>query len=75
MAKADVTKEEIGYLKLWLGVVVVTLISLISWLVTRASDVGVIVIVVGWLGVVALVGFMASLHVRISELIQELEEL
>jgi hypothetical protein len=41
VAKIDVAKEEVAYLKLWLGIVVVTDISLISWLVTRAEGAGV----------------------------------
>ncbi len=33
MARIDETKEELNYLKVWLGIVVVTVISLIGWLV------------------------------------------
>ncbi len=35
MAKIDEIKEELNYLKIWLGIVVVTAISLISWLVNN----------------------------------------
>lgn len=31
MAKLDVVKERIAYLKLWLGILVVTDISMVSW--------------------------------------------
>lgn len=37
MAALDREKERLGYLKFWLGVVVVTDISLAGWLIT-ASD-------------------------------------
>ncbi|MCI0335302.1 MAG: hypothetical protein L0228_19000 [Planctomycetes bacterium] len=75
MAKIDVTREELGYLKLWLGVVVVSDISLISWLVTRAGGAGIVSVVAAWAGVVVLGSIAVSLHIRITELIQELEEL
>jgi hypothetical protein len=32
MSKLDVAKEHIAYLKLWLGIVIVTDISLMGWL-------------------------------------------
>jgi len=35
MAKIDEIKEELNYLKVWLGIVVVTTISLISWLINN----------------------------------------
>jgi hypothetical protein len=35
MSKLDVAKERIAYLKFWLGVLVVTDISLVGWLVSR----------------------------------------
>ena len=35
MAKIDEVKEELNYLKVWLGIVVITTISLISWLVNN----------------------------------------
>lgn len=38
MAALDRAKEKIGYHKLWQGVIVVTDISLIGWLVSGRSD-------------------------------------
>lgn len=35
MAEIDKVKEEINYLKVWLGIVVVTNIGLISWLINN----------------------------------------
>jgi hypothetical protein len=32
MSKLDVAREQIAYLKLWLGIVIVTDISLMGWL-------------------------------------------
>ena len=35
MAKIDEIKEELNYLKVWLGIIVLTTIGLISWLVNN----------------------------------------
>ena len=35
MGKIDEVKEELNYLKVWLGIVVITAISLTSWLVNN----------------------------------------
>ena len=35
MAKIDVVKEKINYLKVWLGIFVVTLIGLVGWLSSK----------------------------------------
>ena len=45
MAKLDEIKEELNYLKVWLGIIVLTTISLISWLINNyeaASDLKVV---------------------------------
>lgn len=39
MAKLDVIKEKINYLKVWIGVFVVTLISLIGWLSSNYEEI------------------------------------
>jgi len=38
MAKIDEIKEELNYLKVWLGIVVITTISLISWLINNYEN-------------------------------------
>ncbi len=40
MAKADVAKEKIAYLKLWLGITFATGISLIGWLLANVGSAG-----------------------------------
>jgi len=49
MSKLDVAKERITYLKLWLGIAVVTDISLFSWLLTSGPE-GPAVLLFGALG-------------------------
>ncbi len=41
MAKIDLIKEKINYLKVWLGIFVVTLISLVGWLMSNYNDISV----------------------------------
>jgi len=75
MSKSDKAKEQIAYLKFWLGVMVVTDISLIGWRVSSADSApvhkvgGAIVAVV----VITAAGF--AVHRRIEQLIDALEEL
>ncbi len=75
MSKADKAKEQIAYLKFWLGVMVVTDISLVGWLISSAGSapvhkaVGALVAVV----VITVTGF--AVHRRVERLIDALEEL
>ncbi len=68
-------KEQIAYLKFWLGVMVVTDISLVGWLISSAGStpahrvVGSLVAVV----VITVTGF--AVHRRVEGLIDALEEL
>jgi len=75
MSKSDKAKEQIAYLKFWLGVMVVTDISLVGWFIASADSapthkvVGALVAVV----VITVAGFIA--HRRVKRLIDALEEL
>ena len=76
MSKSDKAKEQIAYLKFWLGVMVVTDISLVvGWFISSADSapvhkvVGAIVAVV----VITVAGFIV--HRRVKRLIDALEEL
>jgi hypothetical protein len=75
MSKSDKAKEQIAYLKFWLGVMVVTDISLVGWFISSADSapvhkvIGAIVAVV----VITVTGFIV--HRRVKRLIDALEEL
>ena len=75
MSKIDKAKEQLAYFKFWLGVMVVTDISLVGWLVASAEaapihkGVGAVVAVV----VITVAGFIVHRHVK--RLIDTLEEL
>ncbi len=75
MSKLDVAREQFAYLKFWLGVAVVTEMSLVGWVISREGaeplfkSLGVIAAIV----IITLVGF--KIHQRISRRIETLEEL
>jgi hypothetical protein len=75
MSKLDVAKEQIAYLKLWPGIVIVADISLMGWLLGnfRSAEWP---LVAG--DILALIGVSSGcyvLHLRIQAAIAKLEEL
>jgi hypothetical protein len=74
VSKLDVVKEEIGYLKLWLGIAVVTDISLFSSLITNIGHGLTILAAAGSIAVVAITSFAFFIHRRIAKRIEELED-
>ena len=75
VSKLDRTKEQIAYLRFWLGVMVVTDISLVGWLVSSTGS-ALTHRVVGALAAVVVItasGFIV--HRRVERLIDTLEEL
>jgi uncharacterized membrane protein YGL010W len=75
MSKLDRAKEQIAYLKLWLGLLVATVISLTGWLISNFQSVhqALVFAAVFALFILGYVGY--SLHKRIEEKIIFLEEL
>gem|GEM_PF-414028 len=75
MSKLDVAKEQLAYLKFWLGIMVVTDISLVGWLISSPGSapthrvLGAVATVV----IITLSGF--RVHLRIERHIASLEEL
>jgi len=54
MSELDVAKEQIAYLKFWLGAMVVTDISLFGWLISNANSTSLRLLVGGCLAVIAI---------------------
>ena len=75
MSQLDVVKETIAYLKFWLGVMVVSDISLVGWLLSnsgKASDLKTYGAIIG----IAIITVSALfVHKRIEQLISTLKEL
>ncbi|OFV91252.1 MAG: hypothetical protein A3J75_05555 [Acidobacteria bacterium RBG_16_68_9] len=75
MSELDVAKEQIAYLKFWLGVMVVTDISLFGWLISNTSSTTLRLLVGGCVAVIAITVGIALLHRQIERRIQELRGL
>jgi hypothetical protein len=75
MSKLDVAKEEIAYLKLWLGIVIVTDISLMGWLLGNFQSAGWALILGDIVALICASSGCYSLHTRIKSAIAKLEEL
>ena len=75
MSELDVAKEQIAYLKFWLGIMVVTNISLFGWLISNASTANGGLLAAGCVAVVVVTAGIAMLHRRIERQIQDLRGL
>ena len=75
MSQLDIVKETIAYLKFWLGIMVVSDISLVGWLLSNAgaaSEIKTFAAVIG-IGIITTSAFFV--HKRIEFLISTLKEL
>jgi len=75
MGKIDVIKEKINYLKVWLGISVVTLISLLGWLSSSFEGLSNARLILSFVGIVWLVFLIHFLNKSILHKINSLEDL
>ena len=75
MGKIDLIKEKINYLKVWLGISVVTLISLVGWLSSSYDKLSNGRLVLSFVGILWLVGLIHFLNKSILKKINSLEDL
>jgi hypothetical protein len=75
MSDLDVAKEKIAYLKVWLGILVVTDISTFGWLISNVDSAAALLLWAAVIAVVALTVGIVVLHRRIDRHIQSLKEL
>ena len=75
MSDLDVAKEKIAYLKVWLGILLVTDISTFGWLVSNVDSASTLLLWAAVIVVVALSIGILLLHRRIDRHIQSLKEL
>ena len=75
MGKIDVIKEKINYLKVWLGIAIVTLISLIGWLSTHYNTASLSRNIFSFVGILFLIALIHWLNQSILNKIDSLEEL
>ena len=75
MGKIDEVKEELNYLKVWLGIVVITTISLISWLVNNYESSSIIKISGDIVAIIALTISIILIDRNIKKRIKSLKDL
>jgi hypothetical protein len=74
MSELDVAKEQIAYLKFWLGILVITDISLFAWLLSNVGSANLLLVSGGCFAVVAITVGIILLHRRIERQIENLRE-
>jgi hypothetical protein len=75
MSELDVAKEQIAYLKFWLGIFVVTDISLFGWVLSNVGSATLLLVFGGCFAIVATTVGIVLLHRRIERQIESLREL
>jgi len=75
VSELDRLKEQLAYLKFWQGIMVVTDISLVGWLVSTADGAAPLSVVLGTVGVVLLSFGIVVLHRRIVRRIDQIGKL
>jgi hypothetical protein len=75
MSELDRIKEQIAYLKYWQGIMVVTDISLVGWLVTSADSASLLTFLMAIVGVISLTLGIIGLHRQIERRIERIGNL
>jgi hypothetical protein len=75
VSKLDKAKEQIAYLKFWLGVMIVTDISLVGWLVSSADTASTPKVLGALVAVVVITATSFAVHCRVERIIDVLEDM
>ena len=75
MPELDRLKEQLAYLKFWQGIMVVTDISLVGWLVSTADDARALTVLLAIIGIIALTVGIVVLHRQIEQRINQIGRL
>ena len=75
MAKIDEIKEELNYLKVWLGIIVITAIGLISWLINNYAVSSNIKIIADVIAIIVLTITILFIDKNIKKKIRALKDL
>ena len=75
MPELDRLKEQIAYLKFWQGIMVVTDISLVGWLISNVRDATIVIAVVAVLGIALITTGVLVLHRQIERRIDQVGKL
>ncbi|MFP4332322.1 MAG: hypothetical protein ACLFQJ_03405 [Campylobacterales bacterium] len=75
MAKIDEIKEEIGWLKIWLGIFVVTMFSMIAWLAGNYDKADMLVIFLDVVGILVLAVIISFINKKAIKRIRSLRDI
>ena len=75
VSELDHLREEVAYLKFWLGIVVVTAISLAGWLISSWEAAAPFTVFFAVVGLILLSAGIVFLHRRIERRISRIKEL
>ena len=75
MAKLDEVKEEINFLKLWLSILIVTVIGMVGWGISNIGKVKDILLILDVIGIVVLAGLIVIINFAIIKKIKTLKDL
>jgi hypothetical protein len=75
MSELDKLKENIHQMRLWLGILVVTDISLISWFISHRSSESLLLLLAAGFVIIGLAGAIVRLNRKIEAAIERLGDL
>ncbi len=75
MGKLDREKEEIAWIKFWIGVAVASIMGLVSWLVNHYEDADNLLLMLDGAGTILLAIFIVILNQTAIKKIKNLEEI
>ena len=75
LSELDHLKEEVGYLKFWQGITVVTDISVVGWLISSSQTAAVYTILFAVTGIIVMTAGIVFLHRRIQRRMTRIKEL
>ena len=75
MAQLDHAKESVGYMKIWLGVLLVTDISLLNWFVNQIQQPISLLLWGGFFVIVGVTVSIVALHTRIVNTLETIRDL
>ena len=75
MSELDKLKENINQMRLWLGIVIVTDLSLISWVVSHRNNESFLLLIAAGFVIIGLSGAIVRINKRIEAAIERLGDL
>jgi hypothetical protein len=75
MSKIDEIKEEIGWLKVWLGILVVTMFGMIGWGISHIEKVSNLLLILDGIAIVIIAMIVAIINFTAIKKIRSLKDL